>query len=106
MRFLMSGVVSLVALLGLAACSETASQPTAQAATPTLRSGSATDERACELAVTRQSNNPDVVTLSSDFSQANTEVIIGVGPQRAKWRCLVSNGRVAEVTSLTNEGTL
>jgi hypothetical protein len=87
--------------LALAGCSETTSQ-----STPALRTGSATDEQACELAVTRQTNNPDVVTLSSDFSQANTEVILGVGAQRAKWRCLVSNGRVAEVMSLTNEGAL
>lgn len=91
---------SLAGALMVAACSETTSQ------SPAMRTGSATDEQACELAVTRQTNNPDVVTLSSQFSQANTEVIIGVGAERAKWRCLVSGGRVAEVMSLTNEGAL
>ncbi|MGE6783608.1 hypothetical protein ACQKGL_13905 [Ensifer adhaerens] len=103
--------ISSIALLGLSACSETSSSstppPTAsQATAAALRTGSQTDERTCELAVTKQTNNPDVVTLSSDMSQANTEVIIGVGPQRARWRCLVSGGKVAEVMSLTNEGTL
>jgi len=71
-----------------------------------MRTGSPQDEQACELAVTQQTNNPDVITLSSDFSQANTEVILGVGQQRARWRCLVSNGQVAEVMSLTDEGSL
>jgi len=89
----------------LFACAETASEKTPDVAAP-IRTGSPADERACELAVTRETNNGDVVTLSSEFSQANTEVIIGVGPQRAKWRCLVSKGRVAEVMSLTDEGAL
>ncbi|WP_256439264.1 hypothetical protein [Ensifer sp. ENS06] len=40
------------------------------------------------------------------MSQANTQVIIGVGPERAKWRCLVSRGKVAEVMSLTDEGAM
>jgi hypothetical protein len=95
----------LAGALALSACSETTSQSTTSQSTA-LRTGSATDEQACELAVTRQTNNSDVVTLSSEFSQANTEVILGVGAQRAKWRCLVSGGRVAEVMSLTNEGAL
>jgi hypothetical protein len=95
-------------LLGAAAlsgCSETASN-TSTAPAAALRTGSQADEGACELAVTQQTKNSDVVTLSSEFSQANTEVIVGVGPQRAKWRCLVSGGKVAEVMSLTNEGAL
>jgi hypothetical protein len=97
----------LAVIVTLAGCSETTSQaPASQAPAPAMRTGSASDERACELAVTRQTNNPDVVTLSSDFSQANTEVILGVGAQRAKWRCLVSRGKVAEVMSLTNEGAM
>jgi len=32
--------------------------------------------------------------------------MIGVGPQRAPWRCLVSKGVVAEVMSMTDEGRL
>lgn len=71
-----------------------------------MRTGSQEDEGACERAVSQQTNNPDVVTLSSEFSQANSEVIVGIGPQRAKWRCLVSRGRVADVMSLTDEGAL
>ncbi len=39
-------------------------------------------------------------------SPANNTVIVGVGPQKAKWRCLVKNGRVADVMSLTDEGGL
>jgi hypothetical protein len=45
--------------------------------------------------------------LSSEFSQANTVVVIGVGSQRAPWRCLVSNsGVVAEVMYAGSEGRL
>lgn len=101
------GALVAIFAIGLIGCSETTSSsmmsPTDQ---PPLRTGSAIDEQACELAVTRQANNGDVLTLSSDFSQANTEVIVGVGPQRARWRCLVSDGQVAEVMSLTDEGAL
>lgn len=64
-------------------------------------------EQACLRDVTRTTNNPDVVLLSSSFSQAGTEVIVGVGPQRARWRCIGnSNGTTAGITSLSNEGTL
>ena len=33
-------------------------------------------------------------------------VIIGVGKEKAKWRCLVRNGKAADVKSLTSEGAL
>jgi len=99
----------LAAFATLSACVP-AQQVSTPAPTPppaaALRTGSASDERACELAVTRETKNPEVVTLSSDMSQANTEVVIGVGPKRAKWRCLVSRGKVSEVMSLTDEGKL
>ena len=34
------------------------------------------------------------------------QFVRGVGPQRAKWRCLVSKGQVAEVMSMTDEGKM
>ena len=65
------------------------------------------DEQACLQAVNAKTNNPDVVLLTgTETSEANTAVYIGVGPQHAKWRCLVSKGRVAEVMSMTNEGKM
>ncbi len=49
--------------------------------------------------------NVDVV--ASEFSQANTAVYMEVGPQRAPWRCLVSqDGQVAELSFLGDEGSL
>jgi len=97
--------VALAALAGmaLAACSETAEMANSPAAS--MRTGSAIDEDACLAAVGRQTGN-SVVVLSSEFSQANTLVMIGVGPHRAPWRCLVSNGEVAEVMSTVDEGAL
>lgn len=62
--------------------------------------------QACLRAVTQQTNNGDVVLLSSETSEANDTVIVGVGRQRAKWKCLAKDGKVAEVSSMTNEGAL
>lgn len=92
-----------IAGLALAACSETTGDPSASSAP--LRTGSSADESACLNAVARETGNT-VTVISSDFSQAGTVVTIGVGSQRAPWRCLISRGVVQEVTSLTNEGYL
>ena len=64
------------------------------------------DEQACLQAVSRETNNGDVVTLRVETSEANNAVIVGVGPNRAPWQCLVKNGKVAEVMSLTDEGAM
>jgi hypothetical protein len=62
---------------------------------------------ACLAAVSRQTNNGDVQIIEMIFSEANSQVKVGVGPDRAPWRCLVSNdGVVQEVMSLTDEGAL
>ncbi|MFN4143525.1 hypothetical protein [Aestuariivirga sp.] len=60
------------------------------------------DEQACLAATSRETNNGDVSVLSTETSEANNTVYIGVGPQRAKWKCLVKNGKVAEVESMGN----
>ncbi|MFO1034858.1 MAG: hypothetical protein U1E15_12575 [Hyphomicrobiales bacterium] len=75
------------------------------AAAPAAGTGSR-DEKACLQAVTKTTNNSVVTVLSHDESEANNTFIIGVGPQKAKWQCLVKNGIVAEVMSLTDEGAL
>jgi len=62
---------------------------------------------ACLAAVSNATNNGDVQITEMIFSEANSQVTVGVGPTRAPWRCLVSNsGVVANVMSLTNEGSL
>jgi hypothetical protein len=64
-------------------------------------------EQACLRAVTVETGNPDVVLLSSSFSEAGTEVIVGVGPQEARWQCIAySDGSTSRPMSLTNEGYL
>ena len=67
---------------------------------------SSEDKQACLRAVKKQTNNPTVVVLGSEISQANNSVTLGGGPQRAPWRCLVKGGSVSDVTSLTEEGKL
>jgi hypothetical protein len=64
-------------------------------------------EQACLAAVSNKANNGEVTVLSSEFSQANSVVMIGVGSKRAPWRCLVSNsGVVQEVMFAGSEGKL
>jgi hypothetical protein len=64
-------------------------------------------EQACLRAVAKENNNADVVLLRSEFSQAGTTVIVGVGPQRAPWECIAySDGSTSRPMSLTNEGAL
>ncbi|WP_245723447.1 SH3 domain-containing protein [Lutimaribacter saemankumensis] len=60
-------------------------------------------EQACLRAVTIETNNPDVVLLGSSFSQAGTEVLVGVGPQRAPWQCIAySDGSTTRPMSMRN----
>ena len=64
-------------------------------------------EQACLRDVTRTTNNPDVVLLGSEFSEAGTLVRVGVGPDRAPWQCIAySDGTTAGIQSMTNEGFL
>ncbi len=89
--------------VALSACTETTS--TGSGPSAALRSGGTVNEQACLTAVASETGNT-VTVLSSEFSQANTLVMVGVGPDRAPWRCLVSDGVVAEVSSAVNEGAL
>ena len=55
-------------------------------------------EQACLAAASRAANNGDVAVLRSLFSEAGTEVKIGVGPDRAQWNCIAySDGTTAAV---------
>lgn len=74
-------------------------RPPARPVRPAARAPSI-DAQACLRAVTQQSNNPDVVLLSEEYSEANTLVMVGVGPNKAPWKCLSKRGRVAEVMSI------
>lgn len=77
-----------------------AAQPAAGSSVP------AADKRACLRALKTTTRNARLVVLGTETSEANNSVTIGVGPQRAPWRCLVKRGKVADVTSLTDEGKL
>ena len=64
-------------------------------------------EQACLERVSTETNNGDVSVIRSSFSQAGTEVIVGVGPRRAPWQCIAySDGATTRPMSLTNEGSL
>ncbi|WP_374333229.1 hypothetical protein [Aestuariivirga sp.] len=60
------------------------------------------DQQACLAAVSQKANNGDVDVLEAYSSEANNQVIIGVGSTKARWQCLVKSGRVAEIMSMNN----
>jgi len=65
------------------------------------------EEQACLQAVTAETNNADVVLLGSSFSEAGTEVMVGVGAQRAPWQCIAyRDGSTSRPMSMTDEGKL
>lgn len=65
---------------------------------------SQTAVNACLNAVDAQTDGT-VEVVGTEFSEANNAVYLVVGPQRAPWRCLVSNdGRIAEVMFVGSEG--
>jgi hypothetical protein len=90
---------ALVAVAAVAGCVEESEAPVT--AEPSLA------EQACLRDVSRTTNNGDVAIMSSTFSQAGTTVIVGVGPDRARWECIgYEDGTTAGIVSLTNEGSL
>lgn len=64
------------------------------------------DKQACLKAVKKKTHNPKVTVIDAVSSEANNTVNIGVGAEKAPWRCLVKGGKVADVMSQTNEGGL
>lgn len=92
---------------GAAAATEGAPAKPAQTPAPLMdASVPGKDKQACVRAVKKQTQNPKVVVIGAASSEANNVVTLGVGPQRAPWRCLVKRGVVAEVMSQTDEGAL
>lgn len=100
MTTMLKSLAGLMALGALAACVEDSSDGSTDATkTPSPAA------QACLRDVTATTNNADVVLLSENFSQAGTEVIVGVGPDRAHWRCIgYADGTTGGIESLTDEG--
>jgi hypothetical protein len=84
--------------------------PSAPRSTTSSSTVSEAAKSACMMAVNKQygGNVRELKVVSSEFSQANSEVIvkaIGVrgGSTKEKWRCLVSNsGKVQDLSVLGN----
>jgi hypothetical protein len=104
----MKKLIAMATMTGIAltACESTPPAANTTPMTPantTMREAPASDENACIVAVGNETGNTAVV-VSSITSEANNTVVIGVGPQLARWQCLVKDGKVSGVMSLTNEG--
>lgn len=109
-RFTTTGIICLAIGL-LSGCTSDGSlqrPPTTAAVQPMMdESVPQVARSACLAAVSKTANNGDVQIIEMIFSEANSQVTVGVGPTRAPWRCLVSSkGVVANVMSMTNEGSL
>lgn len=94
----------------LAGCqTDSPSQPTAS---PVPNVGFSADVTqvaidACRAALAQEAPGAEIEVTGTEFSQANSAVYMALGPQRAPWRCLVSNdGRVSEVMFMGSEGAL
>lgn len=89
-----------LALAALSACSPAAPvQPASAPPTP--------GEAGCLRDVAATTGNPEVTILESFASEAGTEVTVGVGPDRAPWRCIgYADGATAGIMSQTDEGAL
>lgn len=89
------------AALALAACGNDAAE------TPVVAQGPNVAEQTCLLAVTRETGNPDVVLLGSQFSEAGTLVRVGVGEARAPWQCIAyDDGTTGGIMFMGDEGAL
>ena len=82
--------------------SAAASAPSGSDAAGAMNGVPAGDLQACLAAVSNTANNGEVDVLDAIGSEANNQVTIGVGSQKAPWKCLVKNGQVADVMSLNN----
>lgn len=108
MKLATKTIVALSAIAALAGCVEdTGSSSPSNPMFPSVGFSpdvSQTAVNACRNAVDAQTDGA-VEVVGTEFSQANNAVYLVVGPQRAPWRCLVSNdGRVAEVMFVGSEG--
>jgi hypothetical protein len=64
-------------------------------------------QAACMAAVADQTGEGNVTVLGSNTSLTGTTVTVGVGEDRAPWRCVASNdGAVEQVMSMMDEGAL
>lgn len=103
------GIPVLVAAALAGGCTTDSQSPQKTTAAPALMDESVPQvaRDACLREVRRTTNNPDLSIVEMLYSEANSQLKIGVGPDRAPWQCTVSNrGEVANVMSLTNEGAL
>ena len=89
--------------IGLAACETSGGSYVP----PAGNSPEESARQACLRDVKAETGNYDAAVIRSSFSEAGTEVIVGIGPQRAPWRCIAyRDGTTTGIMSLTNEGAL
>ena len=87
--------------------SASATRASSRAAEPVSVQTTTRAERACLRDVALEANNRNVILLKSTRSPDGTEAILGVGLQRARWRCIgYDDGTTTVIISLAEEALL
>lgn len=81
---------------------QTEAEPPEEAAAPT-GPVSAAEEAACREAVAKTAGAAEMTVLSAEASAGNAEIVMGVGPEKARWQCLLSGGKVAGIMEVAEE---
>ena len=95
---LIKGALGGAALLALTACGDMDADMN-DIESGAMRSGSSAAEAACILGVNTNFGSDVASVMSSDFSEANTTVMLSA--EGETWRCLVSNDGVVEDLAVT-----
>ncbi|MBK8456574.1 MAG: hypothetical protein IPL47_05180 [Phyllobacteriaceae bacterium] len=121
MKSRLRAAMLLCALAALTGCTTSALKPpSAEAKAPSVETtaavptdfaveeekvapASAADEEACKTAVATTTGDSDMEILNSNAADGNPVIVVGVGPQKARWQCLMAGGKVAGITAVTAE---
>lgn len=102
-------IIGATALMALAGCMEMTGSATQLPSGPPIITtyDPAVSNKAVNVCRNTLDSQTDgaVQVVGTEYSEANVAVYMVVGPNRAPWRCLVSNdGRGAELMFLGSEG--
>lgn len=99
MKNSLASTAAILAALTVAACEGSRNSTASTELTPA--------QQVCLRDVANTTSNSEVVVLSSAFSEAGTQVTVGVGANRAPWNCIAySDGTTAGIEILGDEGAL
>lgn len=64
---------------------------------------SAAEEAACREAIAKTTGESQMAVIRSEATPSSTEIIVGVGAEKARWQCMMAGGKVAGVMEASEE---